>query len=423
MANRIRLFIARMISLAVALLCAAATIGTDTALAEDTVKVAYTSPLSGPFAQLGDTQLKEFQYIVDYLNAHGGVLGRKFELVPFDNKSQVADALITLQRATDQNIPFILQCSGSNIAAALIDGINKHNEYNPESRILYLDCGAVATELTNEKCSFWHFRFDMNSLMKSEVLVRGLPKDLTKVYLLNQDFIAGQSMQHDFKAFLAKLRPDIQVVGEELIPFGKVKDFSPYITKVKASGAQALVTGNFGPDLNLLIKAGLDAGIDLKYYTFSAQFAGGPTAIGPRGDGKVVSVMPFNENVAPKIGNADADAFTKGFRDKFHLDFSDAVTFRTSLEYIQAAAKKVGSLDPTKIAFAMEDMQLKDFLGYDTVMRKADHQVLMPYYTSTLTKGAQYDAENTGLGWVPTATVMAKDVDQPTTCNMKRPAM
>ncbi len=417
MAQRPHRLLARWIAPVIAAVC----FMMGTAKAEDTVKIAYTSPLSGPFAQLGDTQLREFQYIIGDLNAHGGVLGRKFELVPFDNKSQVSDALISLQRATDQNMPFILQCSGSNIAAALIDGINKHNEYNPDNRILYLDCGAVATELTNEKCSFWHFRFDMNSSMKSEVLVRGLPKDLTKVYLLNQDFIAGQSMQHDFKTFLAKLRPDVQVVGEELIPFGKVKDFSPYITKIKASGAQALVTGNFGPDLNLLIKAGLETGADLKYYTFSAQFAGGPTAIGPRGDGKVISVMPFNENIAPQIGNKEADAFTKGFRDKYHLDFSDAVTFRTSLEYIQAAAQKVGSLDPTKIAFAMEDMQLKDFLGYDTVIRKADHQISMPYYTSTLTKGAQYDAENTGLGWVPTATVMAKDVDQPTSCAMKRP--
>ena len=230
------------------------------ASAQQTIKVAYTDPLSGPFAQVGDANLKQMQYIIDHINAKGGALGKKFELVPFDNKSQPSDALIALKSATDQNMPFIMQCSGSNIAAALIEGVEKHNERNPDNRIIYINCGAVATELTNEKCSFWHFRFDLHVGMKAEVMVRALPKDVTKVYLINQDYLFGQSVQRDVKAYLGKLRPDIQVVGDELIPLGKIKDFSPYLTKIKASGAQALLTGNWGPDMNLLIKAGVDAG-------------------------------------------------------------------------------------------------------------------------------------------------------------------
>src|SRR5471032_3226699 len=96
-----------------------------------TIKVAYTDPLSGPFAQVGDANLKQMQYIIDYINSKGGALGKKFELVPFDNKSQPSDALIALKSATDQNMPFIMQCSGSNIAAALIEAVNKHNDRNP----------------------------------------------------------------------------------------------------------------------------------------------------------------------------------------------------------------------------------------------------------------------------------------------------
>src|SRR4026209_2265136 len=225
--------------------------------AADTIKIAYTDPLSGPFAQVGDANLKQFQYILDFINAKGGALGKKFELVPFDNKSQPSDALIALKSATDQNMPFIMQCSGSNIAAALIEAVNKHNSRNPESRIIYINCGAVATELTNENCSFWHFRFDANVAMKAEVMARALPKEVTKVYLLNQDYLFGQSVQRDVKAFLAKLRPDVQGVGDELIPLGKAKEHSPYTTKIKASGAQAVLTGNWGPDLTLLLKAGL----------------------------------------------------------------------------------------------------------------------------------------------------------------------
>ena len=388
--------------------------------AQQTIKVAYTDPLSGPFAQVGDANMKQMQYIIDYINSKGGALGKKFELVPFDNKSQPSDALIALKSATDQNMPFIMQCSGSNIAAALIEGINKHNDRNPDNRIIYLNCGAVAPELTNEQCSFWHFRFDLHAAMKAEVMVRALPKEVTKVYLINQDYLFGQSVQREVKNFLGKLRPDVQVVGDELIPLGKIKDFSPYITKIKASGAQALLTGNWGPDMNLLIKAGVDAGADLRYYTFYAHLAGGPTAIGAGGENRVFSVMPFNENVPSETGNAEAEAFIKGFRDKHKFEFTSA-GYRTIFEYLQAAVNKAGAVDATKIAYAMEGLSFKDFLGFDTTMRKDDHQLIGEYFVGAFKKGVKYDAENTGLGWATAATVLAKDIDQPNTCKMKRP--
>lgn len=388
--------------------------------AQQTIKVAYTDPLSGPFAQVGDANLKQMQYIIDYINSKGGALGKKFELVPFDNKSQPSDALIALKSATDQNMPFIMQCSGSNIAAALIEGVNKHNDRNPDNRIIYLNCGAVAPELTNEQCSFWHFRFDLHAAMKAEVMVRALPKTTTKVYLINQDYLFGQSVQREIRKFLGKIRPDVQIVGDELIPLGKIKDFSPYITKIRASGAQALMTGNWGPDMNLLIKAGVDAGADLSYYTFYAHLAGGPTAIGPGGENHVFSVMPFSENVAPEIGNAEADAFVKGFRDKHKFEFT-AAGFRTIFEYLQAAVNKAGAVDATKIAFALEGMSRKDFLGFDTTMRKDDHQLIGEYFVGAFRKGVKYDAENTGLGWATAATILAKDIDQPNSCKMKRP--
>ncbi|MCX7380389.1 MAG: branched-chain amino acid ABC transporter substrate-binding protein [Alphaproteobacteria bacterium] len=412
----------RMIRLFAGLCVALAAVLGASVQAQPTIKIAYTDPLSGPFAQVGDANLKQFNYILDHINSTGGALGRKFELVPFDNKSQPSDALIALKSATDQSMPFIMQCSGSNIAAALIEGINKHNDRNPDNRIIFLNCGAVAPELTNEQCSFWHFRFDLHVAMKAEVMARALPKEVTKVYMINQDYLFGQAVQRDVKAFLAKLRPDVQVVGDELIPLGKIKDFSPYITKIKASGAQALLTGNWGPDMNLLIKAGIDAGADLRYYTFYAHLTGGATAIGPAGENKVFSVMSFGENVAPEIGNKEAEIFGNGFRAKHNFDFA-AGTFRTIFEYVQAAVIKAGTTDPTKVAFAMEGMSRKDFLGYDTTMRKDDHQIISEYFVGVFKKGVKYEAEGTGLGWGVAATILANQVDQPNTCKMKRPAM
>ena len=393
---------------------------TGTAFAQGTIKIMYTDPLSGPFAQVGDQNLQQFKYIIDYINGRGGALGRKFELVSFDNKSQPSEALLALKSATDQNIPVIMQCSGSNIAAALIEGVDKHNERNPDNRIVYVNCGAVATELTNEKCSYWHFRMDAHVGMKAETMVRALPKDVTKVYLLNQDYLFGQSVQRDVKAFLTKLRPDVKVVGDELIPLGKVKDFSPYITKVKASGAQALLTGNWGPDMTLLIKGGMDAGLDIRYYTMYAHLGGGATAIGPAGNGKVRSVMAFHENIAVETGKTDTEGWTKQFRSQHDFDFY-AGGFRTIFEFLQAAMNKAGSADPVKFSAALEGLTITDMLGHQVTMRKADHQILSEYFVGVFTKGVKYDSEKTGLGWKTETTVLPKDLDQPNTCNMKRP--
>ena len=313
-----------------------------------------------------------------------------------------------------------MQCSGSNIAAALIDAVEKHNDRNPDNRVVYVNCGAVATELTNEKCSFWHFQFDAHVAMKSQMLVQALAPDEKKVYLLNQDYLFGQSVQRDVKTFLSKLRPDVQVVGDELIPLGKVKDFSSYITKIKSSGAQALITGNWGPDMSLLIKAGMEAGLPVKYYTLYAHLGGGPTAIGPAGDGKVVVIQAFNENIPAETGNTELENWTREFRATHDFDFYVA-GFRTIFEFIQAGFNKAGSTDPLKFAQALEGLTLTDMTGHRITMRKDDHQVLSAYFAAVFSKGVKYNSEKTGLGWKTLTTVEGKDLAQPTTCQMKRP--
>jgi branched-chain amino acid transport system substrate-binding protein len=413
--------IKRLISLLLAVVLTLWTGGGIVSAQQGTIKVMYTDPLSGPFAQVGDQNLQQFKYILDYINGRGGAVGRKFEIVSFDNKSAPSEALLALKAATDQNMPIIMQCSGSNIAAALIEGVDKHNERNPNNRIVYVNCGAVATELTNEKCSYWHFRMDAHVGMKAETMARALPKDVTKVYLLNQDYLFGQSVQRDVKTFLTKLRPDVKVVGDELIPLGKVKDFSPYVTKIKASGAQALITGNWGPDMTLLIKSGMDSGLDIRYYTMYAHLGGGATAIGPAGNGKVRSVMAFHENIAVETGKTDTEGWTKQFRSQHDFDFY-AAGFRTIFEFLQAAMNKAGSADPTKFAAALEGLTITDMLGHQVTMRKADHQILSEYFVGVFTKGVKYDSEKTGLGWKTEATVLPKDLDQPNSCNMKRPS-
>jgi len=383
----------------------------------DNIRIGYAEALSGVFAQVGDQGIKSIQYAIDGVNARGGVLGKQLELVPFDTKGQPAEALITLQKMLDENIPILLNCGASNVANALVGAVDKNNARNPAHRILYVNCGALAPELTNELCSFWHFRTSAHAGMQAEIMVRALPKDITKVYLINQDYLFGQAAQRDLKLFLAKLRPDIQIIGEEMIPLGKIKDFSSYITKIKASGAQVLLTGNWGPDLTLLIKAGMDTGLPVDYYTMLAHLAGTPTAIGPGGSGRVHSVLSFHENVPAENNDAARMAWVEAFRSRNDFDYIFGDRW-LAVEMIARSIEKAGSIDPMKLALAMEGIDLTDAAGKPATIRPDDHQVLMTYYGAVFGKDVKYDSEKTGLGWKTTAVVQ---VDQPTTCKMKRP--
>jgi branched-chain amino acid transport system substrate-binding protein len=389
--------------------------------ADDTIKIGYIDPFSGAFASGGDASLKMFQFIVDYINAKGGALGKKFELVTFDDKLQPAEALIALKSVTDQNLPFVMSCVGSNVGSALTDAVNKHNARNPDNRILQLNCGQLATELTNEQCSFWHFRFAGSVEMRAVARIKSLPQSVKSVYLLNQDYLFGQSIEKDTKRFLAQYRPDIKIVADEFIPLMQIKDFSPYVTKIKASGADSIVTGNYGPDLNLLLKAAVDAGLNIRFDTYLAHVIGAATAMGSNGEGRVTSVLDDHENIPVEEHNAEAEEFFKKWRATHDFMFI-AVPSLTQFEMMVRAINKAGSTDAVQVALALEGMEQKDLFGVTNIMRKDDHQLLYPYYEGVFTKDVKYDAEKTGLGWKTEFKTTVADETLPTTCKMKRPS-
>lgn len=392
------------------------------AAAEDTIKIGFIGPFSGPFAPQGDAFLKQLRFSMDVVNKNGGALGRQLELVTFDDKMQPAEAMIALKSVTDQNITVVIQCVGSNVAAAMIDGVAKYNARNPDHAVVYLNCAALANELTNEKCDFWHFRIAADVGQRVFTLIRALPKDIGTVYLVNQDYLYGQGVAADMKSYLAKTRPEVKIVGEDFVPLGKVKDFSPYIAKIKASGAAAVLTSNWGVDFNLLLKAGVESGLDVKYYTLSAFLNGGPTSMGASGADRVFAALDFSPNIPIERGNAEADAWIQAWRAQYPDFDLTWINYRMMFQMLQAAIDKAGSTDALKIAQALENSHMKDLLGQENILRAEDHQLIGPLYAAVFTKDVKYDSENTGFGWKTTATIPTADLAQPTTCKMKRPS-
>jgi branched-chain amino acid transport system substrate-binding protein len=411
----------RLATAAVAVLMAAT--GTLTAAAQDTIKIGYIDPLSGPGATVGEIGLKTFQFLADELNAKGGAAGKKFEILPFDNKVNPQESLVQVQKAIDAGARIITQGNGSSVAAALADWVAKHNDRNPGKEVLYLNYAAVDPVLTNDKCTFAHFRWDANSDIKMEALTTYMKgrTNIKKIYLINQDYSFGQSVRATAVSMLKAKRPDIQVVGDELHPLLKVTDFSPYIAKIKASGADSVITGNWGQDFSLLLKAAADAGLQVDWYTYYAGGAGGPTAIKQTGLNHRVFVI--GEGFA-NVDHAASRDTEKAFRAKYGVSIFYPRAFN-EMRMLAAAINKAGGVDYAKVGNALEDMKIEAFSGGEGIMRKDDHQFFQPMYIASIgdrdaTK-EPFDEEGTGWGWRIIARLDTKDTMLPTTCKMARP--
>jgi len=415
--------IAASVSFALATPAAAQQRGKAAATASaETVKIAFIDPLSGPFAPVGQNQLRSWQTVVEQANAQNWAGGPRFEMVGFDGKGSPQESLTVLKQVIDQGIRYVVQGNGSGVAIALSDAITKHNERNPGKEIVYLNYAAVDPSLTNERCSFWHFRLDVNADMKMEALTSYMAKNqnIKRVYLINQDYAFGRSVTAAAKRDIARKRPDVQIVGEDLHPLGQVKDFSPYVAKMKAANADTVVTGNWGADLALLIKAARDAGLNANFYTYYAGTTGVGTAMGASGADRVHLVANWIPNLEKFQGGNLVEAMKKKFND----DYYTAQTY-VGIQLLAEAMKRTKSTDPVKVAFEMSGMKIPSLTG-EIEMRATDHQLQQNVYIATWTKTdgklVKYDFENTGFGWKLQQSLPAYIAAQPTSCQMKRPA-
>ncbi len=388
-------------------------------LAGQTVRIMWIDPLSGLMGPVGTNQLKSLQFFAEKFSASNPA-GVKFEVIGVDNKLSPTESLNHLKSAIDQGIRYVIQGNGSSVAIPLIDAINKHNERNPGKEVVYLNEAAVDPDLTNSKCSFWHFRFDADTSMKIEAMTTFMKDqaEIKKVYLLNQNYSHGQQVARFTKDNLARKRPDIQIVGEDLHPLAQVRDFAPYVAKIKASGADSVVTGNWGSDLSLLVKAAVEGGYNGRFFTYSTGVTGTPTALGTQGAGRVYQIATLHYNMPPPMAG-----WMTEFQSKFNDDFYTGTIIRI-FEFLGAAMAKTKTADPVKVASAMEGLKLKSAFGGEVEMRKADHQLQQTLYMTVWQKADPkypYSPEKTGMTLVPVAEYPPYVSSTPTSCQMTRP--
>lgn len=397
------------------------------------VRIAFIDPLSGAFANAGEMSLRHFRAAFDAANDANRArnpsvpLGAmrfdqvQFEIVGFDSRAQAQEALVQLRLAIDQGFRYVVQGQSSAAALALTDAIAKHNERDPRRAVLFLNYAALDPDLTNSKCNFWHFRFDAHSDMRLEALTAVLARDqsIKSVYLIGQNYSFGQQVSRGAKELLARKRPDIKIVGDDLHPIGQVKDFAPYAAKIKASGAHAIITGNWGNDLALLVRAAREAGVGATFYTFYAGSLGAVTAIGAAGADRVKQVNEWHSNVPSRELERYAERYSTRFREDFYFQRINTLT-----EMLAAAIAQARSAEPLAVAQQLAGMRYRTPLG-DVEMRASDHQLIQPLFVSTLapvgSPGVRYDVEKSGMGFRTDARIDGYVTAQPTSCVMTRP--
>jgi branched-chain amino acid transport system substrate-binding protein len=395
------------------------------------IKMALIEGLSGGNANGGEAVFRNLVWAVERVNARGGVKtaagARPLSLERHDSKGQIEDALSSLRAAIDDGAQIILQGNSSAVAAALIEAVNKHNEREPNKRVLYLNYSAVDPVLTNERCSYWHFRFDAHADMRMAALMSVLKDDkaVKSIYLIGQDYSFGQAVLREGRRQLGIQRPDVQIVGDELHPVLRVKDFAPYAAKIMASGANAVLTGNFSNDLTLLVKAAKEAGFEGKFYTFYGNALGAPAAIGDAGVGRIIAVADW----LPNVQTAQSEAFYQSFRVRYPKPADDYVHMRMQLmiESLAQAIEKSSAtpaLDLIAVAAQLERANVI-LQGQAGSMRAADHQFQQTLVVGVMdrqgTPGVKFDVEGSGYGFRVVKTIAPASAEQPTTCKMQRP--
>ncbi len=423
----------RSLLLAAALVCAAGPCApVHAAPAPEPIPIALIEGLSGPFANAGEAVYRNLLFAVERVNRRGGVKlpggARPLELQRYDGKGSSEESLAMLRAALDRRVAFVAQGNSSAVAAALVDALDKHNTRSPQSRALLLNYSAVDPALTNEKCSFWHFRFDAHADMRLAALVEVMRADaaVKKVYLIGQDYSFGQHVRREARERIAAARPDIEIVGDELHPIGRVKDFLPYAMKVKASGAQAVLTGNWGNDLTLFVKALREVGVEARIYSFYGNALGAPAAIGEAGVGRVLAVAEWH----PNVDSPAARDFHLAFRARFPKPDEDYqhARMQVMVEMLAAALERAGSTDATAVARALEGLHFdgRTLGGLHTGrMRADDHQLIQPLVVSVMDRlgapGVRVDNEGSGYGFRTLRAFAARDTEQPHRCTLERP--
>jgi branched-chain amino acid transport system substrate-binding protein len=341
--------------------------------ADDKIVLGVCEPLSGVMKDVGDRVVNTIKYSVEQINANGGVLGKKLVVVAEDSqlKADVATRKAT-KLILEDKADFIMTGVGSHVASAMM----RVAEQNKKIFVTYT---CEAASITRSEFTPYMFRVGLNTDQHSSVLTSyfGKHTNYKKFYILCQDYNFGREAADAFKKGIKKI-PGGELLGEEYHPIG-LKDFAPYITKIMASGAEVVLTGNYGPDLDNLIKTGASLGWKCITGNYFLDDPYRMQAIKEAAIGHVTAdcYMPTIDTPLNKIFVKNWHERHKGMEIGYLYPISTMGRTYAAVQWLGDVIKKAGSTDSEKIIKTWEGMDYEMPWGRVT-MRACDHQMITP---------------------------------------------
>ena len=352
----------------------------------DTIKIAIVASFSGPAAAVGDIYWASVQSVAHDYNKRGGILvdGKKklVQVIKANHESKVPIAKKVSERMVlQEKVDVLWGTNGSHLMKVI-------NQVADKYKTIAVSAAAVSDELYDAK-NFTRYSF-MTSFSTQQI-GRGVAyyyghmrKKEKKFYILCQDYLFGHSMAEGFKDGLKEYYPDGELVGEDYHKLF-LTDFAPYLTKIKASGAEVVYTGDWIPDAaNLLVQA-RQMGLNLP---FANIFINNPpflNQVGVEGTKGLVHLEQFGsageafktagQIMYYKAWNNQYPKWKKPFNTATYTHGTGTIgAYRMQTYWLLDVIERAGSTDPEKIIKVWEDDTWADVSGNVYKMRRIDHK-------------------------------------------------
>jgi branched-chain amino acid transport system substrate-binding protein len=354
----------------------------STTNAAEPIVIAVMDPMSGPFKDAGFMTTALSEYTADQLNAKGGILGRPIKLLKYDTQMKPDVAVRQAKKAIlEDGAKFILHHTSSAIALAL-------SKLAQENNVIYVDLGAGADKITGEEFTPNMFRTCLSTTMQSGILAQYFSQTSYKrYYLLNMDYVFGHEAADAFKKILKKIKPEVEIVGDEYHPIG-TKDFGPYVSKILATKAEVVFTSNFEADLTNLIKQARTLGMNA---TIASYYLNATPVMNSLREAAIgcVTAEAYMETVETKKNEEFLKTWQLWYKKhypgepSFYLIPGKPADTVNGFYFLAEAIKKAGSLEADKVIKAWEGMSFDGLCGKVT-MRACDHQIQTPGFIAKI---------------------------------------
>ena len=339
---------------------------TSVALAERPIRIVVFDPLSGPLKVFGERFEMGWKLAADEVNASGGILGRKVEIIMEDDQFKPEVALRKAQKHFMQgDVDFMSKSFGSHIVNSLMELAEQNN-------IVFIST-AMSDDAAQKSFSYNTIQLVYRTAIMARLLITYIKdyKDFNKFYLINPDYAYGHDMAAKFEKEVARLLPKAKIVGNDFHPMN-TKDLSSILTKVKATNADCILTGSFGLPLSILLKQRHQFGVTAVVVSNPLADPMNMRELAEVSQGSIVSDCWMST-----VKTKESDAFRALWREKYKdtaWPEADDIGGRTYIaaKFLFNGIKKAGSVEVKKLIPAMEDMRQTTLNG-EAYLRACTH--------------------------------------------------